>query len=96
MTFAYMQKLLIMFPAYIQKHSRLILSLEVVVVFVFNVPPTAKVIWRRGPRLKVSSDRLVKQGMEPATPGLQSKRFIHYITAAPIVLEAHTMNPRSS
>ena len=36
-----------------------------------------------GPRLKVSSDRLVKPGIEPATPGLQGKRFIHYITAAP-------------
>ena len=37
-----------------------------------------------GPRLKVSSDRLVKPGIEPATPGLQGKRFIHYTTAAPI------------
>ena len=36
-----------------------------------------------GPRLQVSSDRLVKPGIEPATPGLQGKRFIHYITAAP-------------
>ena len=36
-----------------------------------------------GPRLKVSSDRLVKPGVEPATPGLQGKRFIHYTTAAP-------------
>ena len=35
-----------------------------------------------GPRLKVSSDRLVKPGIEPATPGLQGKRFIHYTTAA--------------
>ena len=39
-----------------------------------------------GPRLKVSSDRLVKPGIEPATPGLQGKRFIHYTTAAPIKL----------
>ena len=38
-----------------------------------------------GPRLKVSSDRLVKLGIEPATPGLQGKRFIHYTTAAPLV-----------
>ena len=37
-----------------------------------------------GPQLKVSSDRLVKPGIEPATPGLQGKRFIHYTTAAPI------------
>ena len=36
-----------------------------------------------GPRLKVSSDRLVKPGLEPATTGLQGKRFIHYTTAAP-------------
>ena len=36
-----------------------------------------------GPRLKVSSDRLVKPGIEPVTPGLQGKRFIHYTTAAP-------------
>ena len=49
---------------------------------VFNVPPTAKVIRRRGHGL-VSSDRLVKPGIEPATPGLQGKRFIHYTTAAP-------------
>ena len=38
---------------------------------------------KTGPRLKVSSDRLVKPGIEPATPGLQGKRFIHYTTAAP-------------
>ena len=49
----------------------------------FNVPPTAKVIWRRGHGLKVSPDRLVKPGIEPATPGVQGKRFIHYTTAAP-------------
>ena len=36
-----------------------------------------------GPRLKVSSDRLVKPGTEPVTPGLQGKGFIHYTTAAP-------------
>ena len=39
-----------------------------------------------GPRIKVSSDRLVKSGIEPATPGLQGKRFIHYTTAAPTQL----------
>ena len=39
-----------------------------------------------GPRLKVSSDRLVKPGIEPATPGLQGKRFIHYTTVAPALL----------
>ena len=37
-----------------------------------------------GPRLKVSFDRLVKPGIEPVTPGLQGKRFIHYTTAAPM------------
>ena len=37
-----------------------------------------------GPRLKVSSDRLVKPRIEPAIPGLQGKGFIHYPTAAPI------------
>ena len=37
-----------------------------------------------GLRLKFSSDRLVKPGIEPATPGLQGKQFIHYTTAAPM------------
>ena len=37
-----------------------------------------------GPQLRVSSDRLVKPGIEPATPGLQGKQFIHYTTAASI------------
>ena len=36
-----------------------------------------------GPQLKVSSNRLVKPGIEPGTPGLQGKRFIRYTTAAP-------------
>ena len=48
----------------------------VVVVFVFKVPPTAKVIDGDGPQLKVSSYRLVKPEIEPANPGLQGKRFI--------------------
>ena len=34
-----------------------------------------------GPLLKVSSDRLVKPGIEPATPGLQGKWLINYSTA---------------
>ena len=38
-----------------------------------------------GPQLKVSSDRLEKPGIEPATPGLQGKWLIHYTTAAPTV-----------
>ena len=50
--------------------------------FVFNVPPTAKVIIKTGPRLKVAYDRLVKPKIEPATLGLQGKQFIHYTTAA--------------
>ena len=36
-----------------------------------------------GPQLKVSSDRLVKPGIDPLTPGLQGKGFIRYTTAAP-------------
>ena len=46
-------------------------------MFMFNIPPTAK----------VSSNRLVKPGIEPATPGLQGDWFIHFITAAPAVVE---------
>ena len=49
----------------------------------FNFPPTAKVLWR-GVYDLVSSDKLVKPGIEPATPGLQGKQFIHFIMAAPI------------
>ena len=53
---------------------------------IYNVPPTAKVIhcMETGPRLKVSSDRLEKPGIEPATPGLQGKWLIHYTTGAPV------------
>ena len=53
-------------------------------MFVFNVLPM-----ETGPRLKVSSDRLVKPGIEPATTGLQGKRFIHYTTAAPDTESVH-------
>ena len=53
----------------------------VVVVFMFNTPPTTKVIWRRGHDL-VSSDRLVKLGIKPATPGFQGEQFIHYTMVA--------------
>ena len=38
------------------------------------------------PQLKVSSDRLVKPEIEPANPGLQGQGFIHFTTAAPLVL----------
>ena len=49
-----------------------------------NVPPIAKVIWRRGLQLKISSDRLVKLEIEPVTPGLQGEEFIYYTTAVPL------------
>ena len=35
------------------------------------------------PGLKVSFERLVKPGIEPATPGLQGEGFIHDTMAAP-------------
>ena len=35
-----------------------------------------------GPQLKALSDRLVKPGIDPATPGLQGKWFIYYTTVA--------------
>ena len=38
-----------------------------------------------GPQLK-TSNRLEKLGICHATPGLQGKQFIHYITAAPTAL----------
>ena len=41
-------------------------------IVVFNVPPTTKVMWRRGHSL-VSSDRLVKPGIDPPTSGLQGE-----------------------
>ena len=45
-----------------------------------------------GPRLKVSSDRLVKPKIEPATPGLQGKGFIHYTTAATLNSSSEVKN----
>ena len=47
-----------------------------------------------GPKLKVYSDRLVKPGIEPAIPGLQGKRFIHYTTAAPVLGIKQVLVPR--
>ena len=35
-----------------------------------------------GAQLKMSSDRLEKQGIEPITPGLQGMWFIHYTTGS--------------
>ena len=61
------------------------------VVFVFNVPPTAKIIWRQGHCLKSHPTAWLTRGIEPATPGLQGKQFIHYTTAAPT---ATNLNPR--
>ena len=43
-----------------------------------------------GPQLKASSDRLVKPGIEHATPGLQGKRFVyplHHGASYKIVLQ---------
>ena len=37
-----------------------------------------------GLQLKVSSGRLVKLEIEPATPGLQGEEFIHYTTGASV------------
>ena len=36
-----------------------------------------------GPQLKVSSNRMMKPGIEPATPDLQGECLIHYTTEAP-------------
>ena len=48
-----------------------------------------------GPRLKISSDRLLKLKIKPATPGLQGKWFIHFTTAAPrSVLSILHLSPR--
>ena len=48
--------------------------------FGFNALPTAKVIWRQGPQLKVSSDRLEKPGTEHGdlNPVLQGEWLIRY------------------
>ena len=40
---------------------------EEVSEFVFNIPPTAKVIWRQG-HGKVASDRQEEQGIKLGTP----------------------------
>ena len=50
-------------------------------VFVFNVPPTAKVIWRQGHGLKFHQTDWKE--MEPVTSGLEGEWFIHYTTTAP-------------
>ena len=67
-----------------KQHVTFVVVVVVVVVVVFNVPPSAKVM-ETGSRLNVSSERLVKLGIEPTTPGLQGKRLIHYTTAASVL-----------
>ena len=62
------------------------ISLQIIVLhvcFVFHITPTAKVIWKCGHSLIGQTGDV---GIEPATPGLQGKGFIHYTTASPIVL----------
>ena len=44
-----------------------------------------------GPQLKVSTDRVVKLGIESATPGLQGKWFIHLIPVATLLHLSHGM-----
>ena len=51
-------------------------------MFVFNVPPTAKVIWIRGLGLKSHRTDWLNRESNLA-PGLQGKRFNDYTTAAP-------------
>ena len=51
-------------------------------LFVFNIPPTAKVILRWAHSL-VSSDRLIKPGIEPTIPGLHGEWFKDFTTAVP-------------
>ena len=40
-------------------------------------------------QLKVSFDKLVKPGIEPATPSFKGEWFIHYTIVAPIFLLYH-------
>ena len=53
-----------------------------VVVFVLKSQQQLR-SYGEGPRPKVSSDRLVKPGIELATPGLQGKWPFHYTKGAP-------------
>ena len=41
--------------------------MSLLTLYVFNIPPTAKVFWKRGPGL-VYSNRLEKPGIEPGNP----------------------------
>ena len=44
------------------------------------------------PQLKVSSDRLVKPGIEPMATGLHGEQFINYTTADPLDPDQMPMN----
>ena len=46
-------------------------------VFVFNISTTASHM-ERVQQLKLSSDRVLKPGIGPTSPGLEGKWFIHY------------------
>ena len=54
------------------------LSCALVIEFVFNVPPTAKVIWRQGHGLESHPTDWRTQGSNSGP-----LRFIHYFMAAP-------------
>ena len=51
-------------------------------MFVFKVPPTAKVIWSWGHVLRVLFDRMEEPGIKLSTSGYKAW-FIHYATPAP-------------
>ena len=57
----------------------------ILLVIVDNIPPM-----KTGPQ-PISSHRLVKPEIEPATPGLQVEWFIHYTTAAPLLNKVYTV-----
>ena len=49
-----------------------------------------------GPQLKISSQRQEKPLIEPATPGLHAKLFIHYTTALEPLLLADAISTTNS
>ena len=49
-----------------------------------------------GPQRNVSSDRLMKPGIEPSTPGSQGKWLIHYTTAAPTLVGSSVVSALAS
>ena len=52
-------------------------------VFVFNIPPTAKVIFRLDHSFMSHLTNSGEPGIKLVTPGLQVKWLIHYTTTAP-------------